>query len=262
MADNPSANARLQRLRERLKTSAAPASMVHLARAVTGAEDPGLSHVEFQARLPRYVADEAGGLPVGRLYPDVTRHLDLCAGCEAEYLDLLEVALLEEEGALPAPADIPKPDLSFLPRKTALRDYVRALAQDLVLALRPDALDEFRSVVDAFFRWIEQQGGRLIPVRADLGESLGFAEGELPDATLILAATQLATQSLVDALTPQEIQAQIAGGRLLSTAREYAGRSAQKMGLDPQEAHEFAQEYAERIGRNPDALLRSRWAKV
>lgn len=254
MTGEPSENERLDQIRQRLKISAAPASVVHLARAVTGVEDPGLSHAEFQTRLPRYVADESSGLPVSQLYPDLKRHLDLYAICEAEYLDPLELAHLEASGALAVPPDIPELDLSFLPRKITLVDYVRVLAQDLVKAIRPGALGEFQSVVNNFFKWVERQGGKLAPARADLSRALGFVEGELPDAALILAATQLATQALTDALTRQEIQAQASSGHLLSTAREYAERSAQIVGLEEHTAQAFAQRYAERIVRDHFAL--------
>ncbi|HLF26284.1 MAG TPA: hypothetical protein VJG32_08105 [Anaerolineae bacterium] len=254
MANDQAHAARLQRLSERLSASSAPEAVRHFTRAVLGLADPDLSHAAFQSRLPGYVAAEIGGLPAGALYPDLKRHLDLCAGCEADYLNLLEVALLERAGKLPAPIFTPRPDLSFLPQQVSLPGFVRTLAQDLVSALRPNRLDEFRKAADAFFDAVARQGGRLIPVRADLGEALGFEAGRVPDAVLMLAATQLATQSLIETLTPQEIQTQATGGQLRQTLLDQAERSAQKVGLEAQAAREFAEKYADLLLRDPDAL--------
>jgi hypothetical protein len=167
---------------------------------------------------------------------------------------LLRLAQIEAASAQAGPVEAPRPDLSFLSRQVSLSDYVRALSHDLVAALQPEALDDLGTLADRFFQWTGRHHERLIPVRASLAESLGYEEGELPDAALILAATQLTTQSLIDALSAEELQAQSASNRLPATAHEYAERSAQKVGLDLPEAQAFAQAYAERIARTPGAL--------
>jgi hypothetical protein len=254
MADESAADRRRARLKAQIDASTAPEDMIHIARAVAGADDPAIGHDQVQARLPDYVGDELAGLPLGRLHPDVKRHLDVCAACETAYLELLRLARIEAASAQAGPVEAPRPDLAFLSGPISLSDYVRALARDLTAALQPRALGDLEALADRFFQWIVRHHGRLIPVRASLAESLGYAEGELPDAALILAATQLTTQSLIDALSAEELQAQSASSRLRSTAREYAERSAQKVGLDLPGAQAFAHEYAERIGRGPGAL--------
>ncbi len=254
MAQEPDEIARVKRLKEYLGASAAPDVLVHLARAVLGNADPAISHAEVLAKLPSYVADEIGGLPVGKLYADVKRHLDLCTGCEAEYLSFLSLAQLEAAGELSAPARVPQPDLSFLSQQVSLLSYVSTLAKDLVTILQPDALLDFQAMADAFFKWIGRQGGQLILVRADLGEALGINEGALSDVALILMATQLTTQSLVDALSPEEVQVKVTHDYLQRLALEHAERSAEKAGLDSRAAREFARQYAKQIAQKADML--------
>lgn len=256
MAGESSGSGRLDLIRQRLQTSAAPVAIVHLARAITGAGDPDLSHEEFQARLPRYAADETSGLPVSRIYPDLKRHLDLCARCEATYLELIELSQIEAT-MLTAPIEVPAPDLSFLPRKITLVDYVRTLSWELVKSLTPDALGEFPSVAANFFNWLKRYDNVLEPVRSDLGRALGFAPGETPDVALILISTQLTTQALVEALAREEIQVLAGSDRLLAVVREHAERSARQAGLDPQTAQAFAQKYAEQLVRDPGAFWES-----
>lgn len=254
MVSKPAETGRIKHLNERLNAHTAPDVLAHLARAVLGSDDPHISHAAVLAQLPSYIADEMAGLPVSELYPDVKRHFDLCTDCEAEYLDLLSLAQMEMARELSAPAGVPHPDLSFLPQKITLPGYVRALTKELVTALQPEALPDFQVIADAFFRWIERQGGRLILVRADLGEALDVSEGELPDSALILAATQLTTQALVDSLAIEDIQAWIEGNRLQPFALEHAKGSAQKVGFDADAAREFAQQYAEQITLDVDML--------
>jgi len=87
---------------------------VPLVRAVLGLPDDGLACDECQAWLPVYVDAEIGGLSGHARYLQVKRHLLLCAGCAAAYLDLLDLALIEEQGQIPRPTRYPEPDLSFL----------------------------------------------------------------------------------------------------------------------------------------------------
>ncbi|HID62873.1 MAG TPA: hypothetical protein EYP49_09080 [Anaerolineae bacterium] len=88
---------------------------VPLVRAVLGLPDNGMACDECQARLPAYVDAEIGGIfghPRSLL---VQRHLLLCFGCAAAYLELLDLALAEDQGRIPQPTHYPEPDLSFLP---------------------------------------------------------------------------------------------------------------------------------------------------
>ncbi|CAG0935150.1 hypothetical protein TFLX_03982 [Thermoflexales bacterium] len=254
MASEPSETRRIKHLRERLKTHTDSDALAHLAHAVLGDADSHLSHARALAQLPSYIADEITGLPVSTLYPDIKRHLDLCPDCEAEYVDLLDLAQQEAAGELLKPAQVPHPDLSFLPQKVSLLSYVRALSKDLVAILQPGALPDFQVIADAFFKWIERQGGQLVLVRTDIGEALDLNEGVMSDAALILTATQLTTQSLVDVLTQESSQAQIVRERLYLLALEQAEKSAQKTGLDSDAVQEFARRYAEQITQESDSL--------
>ncbi len=88
-----------------------------LVRAILGMPDHYLSCDACQAWLPGYVDAEVGGLAGDLRYAPVRHHLLLCPSCEEAYLELLELALAEEEGRLPQPARYPDPDLSFLPEE-------------------------------------------------------------------------------------------------------------------------------------------------
>jgi hypothetical protein len=92
-----------------------PPEIEHLIHALRGWPDGDLSCSEVRSWLPRYVQDEADDLDVAVLYPRVRRHLDLCATCVAEYLDLLDIALVSKRGELQVPPWISPPDLTFLP---------------------------------------------------------------------------------------------------------------------------------------------------
>lgn len=84
---------------------------VHFARAVLNLRPAGVDCDVCGAALPGYVEAELNN-SCGPLYRTVRHHIDLCPACCGLYLDLLEVALLAEEGPLPAPPL--RIDLSFL----------------------------------------------------------------------------------------------------------------------------------------------------
>jgi hypothetical protein len=95
--------------------AALPSEIEHLARAVRGLPDRDLRCRGREQWLPRYVQDEVDDLNVAALYPRVRRHLDLCATCVAEYLELLDISLAGKRGELTVPTPFSRPDLSFLP---------------------------------------------------------------------------------------------------------------------------------------------------
>jgi hypothetical protein len=92
-----------------------PAFGIPLVRAVLGLPDDGLACDECQAWLPAYVDAEVGGLSDHARYLPVKRHLLLCSDCAIAYLELLDLALAEEQGRIPQLTYYPEPDLSFLP---------------------------------------------------------------------------------------------------------------------------------------------------
>lgn len=88
---------------------------IPLVRAVLGLPDDGLGCDECQAQLPAYVDAEIGGCSGHARYLPVKHHLLLCSDCAAIYLELIELALVEEQGRLDQPTHYPEPDLDFLP---------------------------------------------------------------------------------------------------------------------------------------------------
>ncbi len=92
-----------------------PPEIEHLIRASRGLADGDFKCSEAELWLPRYIQDEVDDLNVAALYPRLRRHLNLCATCVAEYLDLLDIALASKRGELSVPPWISPPDLSFLP---------------------------------------------------------------------------------------------------------------------------------------------------
>jgi len=83
-------------------------------RAILGLPDDGLPCDECRAWLPAYVDAEICGLSDHQHFLPVKRHLLLCPGCAAAYLELLELALAEEQGQLRRLTRYPEPDLGFL----------------------------------------------------------------------------------------------------------------------------------------------------
>lgn len=86
-------------------------AVVDFAYALFQIDDPSLDCDTCQTRLPEYIAAELN-YHLGVDDHSMRRHLDVCQLCGAMYLDLLEMALLSEQGPWPVP-NIPL-DFSFL----------------------------------------------------------------------------------------------------------------------------------------------------
>lgn len=91
-----------------------PALRIPLIRAVLGWPDTRLDCENSRHWLPSYIDAEIGGGTTFDRLLDLTQHLLLCPRCEALYLDLLEVALADDEGRLPDMVSQRPLDLSFL----------------------------------------------------------------------------------------------------------------------------------------------------
>lgn len=65
-------------------------------------------------KLDAYIEAQLAGEAYLDQYPDVALHLDACVECAGAYARLYELALAEARDALPKPASVPDPDLSFL----------------------------------------------------------------------------------------------------------------------------------------------------
>ena len=251
--------ARWRRLRRRLvdaEGDSLPGGLQGLAQAMVGADETTMTHDECLSWLPSFVEAEMGGLPAARLYPEVKRHLDGCANCEAEYAQMLELAMAEEAGELPPVASDQQPDLSFIPPLLAppsLSDVVRAFARHVVAATQPDLQADLRRVMDPFFRQVERLGGRF-QVGRQFEQAMGMGQPERLEASRYLAATHLATQSLVDTLTPDALDAQAVTGELRETLRRLAEQAARSAHLDRAAVQAFAATYADLGVRDRDTL--------
>lgn len=244
---------RWQRLRDRLDRldpSTVPDELPNLARAVAGVEDPDMQCDECRAWLASYVDADVGGLPAAELYPKVQRHLNLCADCVAEYLDMLELALAEEAGELPVPERFPAPDLSFLPPVSFIelaREMVTKVAKSVLVRLTPDVVGELDIISDVFFARVEELGGQFSLRRAP-SAALGFGTGEASKTLLSLAATYETARRIAEGSSAQEIQARADQGEFADILARTAEQVAREMTMSRQEAREFARIYTESAG--------------
>jgi hypothetical protein len=250
MTDHEKNDLNWQRLKNRLAgldPTTVPGELLHLARAVAGVLDQAMTCEECQAQLPSYVDVEIGGLPVGQLYPQVKRHLDLCAECQAEYLEMLELALVEDAGELPVPRMIPIPDLGFLPPLSFVetaRETVTRVTERFLEILDPDRLEELAIILDTFFARIEELGGQF-SLRQSPAMALGLGAEEASMALLSLAASYETTRRIAETFSAEEIQAHADQEDLADILAQVAGKVAQETMMDRKQARVFAQIYAE-----------------
>ncbi len=250
MTDDEKNDLGWQRLKGRLASldpTTVPGELLHLARAVTGVHDPAMRCDECQAWLPTYVDAEVGGLAAGQLHPQVKQHLDLCADCEAEYLEMLELALMEDAGQLPVPERLPAPDLGFLPSLSFVelaREMVTKVTEGVLAALAPDRLEELTIIGDIFFARVEELGGRFA-LHPALSAALGLGAGEASIELLSLAASYETTRRMAETFSAQEIQCQVEQGEFTEALAQTAEKVAREMKMSREEARTFAQVYAE-----------------
>jgi hypothetical protein len=260
MTDHEQNDLDWQRLKNRLADldpTTVPGELLHLARAVVGARDPTITCEECQAQLPSYVDAEIGGLPVGQYYPQVKCHLDLCADCEAEYLEMLELALVEDAGELPVPKIIPTPVLSFLPPLSFVetaRETVTRVTERFLEILDPDRLEELAIIRDAFFVRVEELGGQFSLRQAPEG-ALALGAEEASIALLSLAASYETTRRIAETFSAQEIQAHAEQEDLADILVQVAEKVARETMMDRKQARVFARIYAEGAQEEIDTWL-------
>jgi hypothetical protein len=244
---------RIEQLKRRLKRFMASdvadqrMSLVHLARAVVGLPDTGIECEEAQASLPAYVDAEVASQNIVTAYPLVKRHLDLCPACAEAYIDLLELALAEERGAVPVLEGYPTPDLSFLPAPSFVelaREMISRVTERTLAVLAPDMLEELTIIGDIFFARVEELGGRF-SLRQTPSVALSLGAGEASTALLFLAASYETTRRIAETFSVQEIQAQADQENLADTLAQMAEKVARETMMSRKEAQVFAQIYAE-----------------
>lgn len=135
--------------------------------------------------------------------------------------------------------------------KINLSDYVQFLVDKLV----PERLaGEIQNIPDVFWIRLNAMKGKFSLktgnlATASLGEDARFEAMEL------LAAVYITTQSLLETLSPLEIEQQAKIGQLPDTLRRRAEETAREaVGLTAQRAQTFAGHYADLVGYEPGIL--------
>ncbi len=91
----------------------------NLARTLLSVVDPAACAACLDT-LEAYVGDQRAGRDYAALHPTTAHHLDACVECAEAYALLYDLAELPA-AALPTPARIPPPDLSFLSAAAAAK---------------------------------------------------------------------------------------------------------------------------------------------
>ena len=246
MAD--SLDARWDRLRRRLEQAGAPpederAAAADLARAVTGESDTALTCDECEARLPSYVEAEIGGRPLDDALLAVRRHLALCRACETLYLELLDIELAAEAGAIPQSPPPLLARLDFLP-PLSLEEYVKAMVARVVTAAAPGLLADLDMLSSGFYARMRQLGGQFVPAQ-EYSQRLAYGSGgPWPEALKYLAATYATTQTLIRAFSRSDIEQQAQSGAWDEIVWLEAQRTARALTLNQKQARAFADQYA------------------
>lgn len=250
MTDND--NARLDKLRQNLhkRGNKLPARLANLTRAVLNESDNELSHADCVDALPAFVDFEIEGGRVADRFPKIKRHLDTCEECAAQYAELLEIALAEQAGQIPA-STIPVPDLTFLP--IPLPVFVKQKAAEILAAIAPKQLADLSAIFDIFFERISALGDRFILQPATV-RALGFDSGDLGDALVTLAITYAATKSIIESLTPEDIDALAAQNLLCARVEELAQTAARSTQAKSDLARGIATEFARVVSADPATL--------
>lgn len=196
-----------------------------VARVLAADEPAPADCAAIAAQMPEFVAAELRGAAVAQLFPDVRRHLLVCAECAALHADLLELELGPEMAPLPAP------DLAALrwpAAGEALRRLVAQRARELFARLAL-SLKDFDELVESFFESVDALGERLTLSPGTSG-AFRFSGGEASPEFRLLIATWQATLAVRDAVeTRPGITTQ--GAEFERLLREAARDAARRNGL-------------------------------
>lgn len=256
----PELEARWQRIQEYLsrgETTHLPEELLHLARFMVQVPSPQMTCDECQEWQPNYIEAEISGLAVGKLYPKVKHHLELCSKCAADYIQMLEWAQ-EPERIQPFGVEIPPADLSFLPRPApvvepplSLIERVRLLTEKLIDSLWPALQRKYQATGDKFSRRLAKKGANFV---FEPQVNVLSSGNKAPTVMQLLRTTHNITHKLVQEWSAEDLEREIKRGTLKTSVHQRAEEEARSQGFSPQEAQRFAEQYAEMVSEEPSFL--------
>jgi hypothetical protein len=216
------------------------------------AED-AMTHNECRAALPQFVEEEAAGVEVSSKYPRIQRHLDHCPDCGEEYAMMLDLALAEVRGELDF-GESSNEDalLPYSVRLTELQTTVLGWARDLIRILVPAEAERIDGIAAVWFGL--RQARQVNESHSPYGVERGAAH-EL-SALGVLAASYAATQAFCAEVTAQQFDRWSTEGVLIADLRRRAEQSARDVGFREEKVREFAESYAERVGKDMQGMRR------
>ena len=229
--------ARLERLGKR------PSGLLALGSALIGQAEASDEQVcaLHQDDLPNYIEAELNGESAQRRYPELARHLDLCAGCVEVYLDLLELALETEQAPLPISSEAPALDLSFLSATTVAEQIwqlVEEMTREILRHLEPQALPDLPAASKLSFHRLAESGVDYKPERLP-ALALGFGS-ELPPALQSVVVAHVTTLDLLRDLPAGELEKELSSALPSATLHKRARSVARAMGMNRSTANQWA----------------------
>lgn len=248
---------RQDKLRQRLRAQSnrLDPRLQRLGDALWNTNDDALSHEACIEMLPEFVDAEVARQSVAQLFPAVKHHLDRCDTCAQEYAELLEAEWAEQRGALMKPQNIPRPDLSFLPKITpqpSLQEMVLERTRALLPLLAPAHLRELAVIADTFFARVQQLG--TFELRLGAAQALGLGQRDTNPALTFLAASYVATQTLLNQITRAQFDQWSHQGTLQQELETRAVTAARAIGIERETAARFARAYTQQIIQAPASL--------
>ena len=76
-----------------------------MVEALLAAPEEALACDQVSAQLPAAVDAAIAGGDIGKRFPQLAAHLQLCDQCRQEFEDLLDITQMAEAGNLPEPED-------------------------------------------------------------------------------------------------------------------------------------------------------------
>ncbi len=181
---------------------------------------------------------------------------DLFTQAEENYRRALDAAQASSDESAQAAARVGLNRVTYVREveQQAFLEYVHSLAKEIILTMAPDLIDEFQEIVDIFFERVVELGGQF-RLGSSRAPALGFGSGEIGIPLQILAATYMATQSLTDELSAQEIETYLETGNLHKKLQQQAENAARQAArLNRRQARDFAERYTLLVERNPAIL--------